>query len=151
MPEIVEKLGVLLAPILEAHDAFQVELALRGERGGKIVQAFVDTDKGITIEECALISREFGQEIDREELIQGAYRLEISSPGIDKPIRLLRQYKKNIGRTYKVVHASADARATLVGKLINVEGDLLTFELDGGSATTLAFGNIIESKEELPW
>ncbi len=151
MTEILEKMSVLLAPILDLHGAFLVELLIRNERGGKIVQAFVETDKGITIEECSLISRELAQELDRGELLQGSYRLEISSPGIDKPIRMLRQYTKNIGRTFKVLHQEPESRATLLGKLIAIEGDRLTFESEKGARTTVDFNKIIESKEELPW
>ena len=151
MAEIKEKMQALLTPILDAHNAFLVDAALRNERGGKLVQAFIDTDGGITIEECAEISRELAYELDRENLIQGSYRLEISSPGIDKPLKMLRQYRKNIGRRFKVVHQATDAKATLVGKLESVGEEVLTFRTDGGATVTLEFTKIIESKEELPW
>jgi len=151
MAEIREKMQVLLAPILDAHAAFLVDAAIRNESGGKLVQAYVDTDNGITIEECAEISRELAHELDRENLIQGSYRLEISSPGIDKPLKLLRQYKKNIGRRFKVVHQTPEAKATLVGKLEGVGDVDLTFQTDRGEKVTLEFTKIIESREELPW
>ena len=151
MAEIKEKMQVLLAPILDAHAAFLIDATIRNERGGKLVQAFIDTDSGITIEECAEISRELAHELDRENLIQGSYRLEISSPGIDKPLKMLRQYKKNIGRRFKVVHQTIDAKATLVGKLEGVGEANLTFQVDSGDMVTLEFTKIIESKEELPW
>ncbi len=94
MAEIKEKMQVLLAPVLDAHAAFLVETMIRNERGGKLIQTFVDTDRGITIEECAEISRELAREMDRENLIEGSYRLEVSSPGIDKPLKMLRQVQK---------------------------------------------------------
>jgi len=151
MAEILEKMTSLLSPVLDRHGAYRVEMSVRNERGGKLIQAFIDTDSGITIEQCATISREFAQELDRANLIQGAYRLEISSPGIDKPLRMMRQYRKNIGRRFKVVHLSADARTTLAGKLQSVEDEKLTFQTDAGETVTLEFSKIIESREELPW
>jgi ribosome maturation factor RimP len=151
MAEILEKLSAVLVPILDQHGAFLVEMVIHSERGGKLVQAFVDTDKGITIEECALVSRELAHELDLIDLFHGSYRLEVSSPGIDKPVRLLRQYAKNVGRRYTILHQAAEARATLVGKLVSIEGDRLTFESETGECTTLEFTKIIESKEELPW
>jgi ribosome maturation factor RimP len=151
MAEFKEKMQVLLAPILDAHAAFLVDVAVRNERGGKLVQAFVDTDSGVTIEECAEISRELAQVLNRENLIQSSYRLEVSSPGIDKPLKMLRQYRKNVGRRFKVVHQTTEAKATLVGKLEEVGEGKLTFKTDGGEMVTLDFTQIVESKEELPW
>lgn len=151
MIEILEKMSALVAPVLENHGAFLVDVSVRNERGGKLLQAFIDTDEGITIEECAIISREFSQELDRENVIQGSYRLEVSSPGIDKPIRMLRQYRKNVGRRFNVVHQSAETLTTLVGKLQSVDDERLTFEIETGESVTLDFTKIIESKEELPW
>lgn len=151
MTEILEKMKALLSPILDQHNAFLVDVSIQSERGGQIVQAYVDTDKGITIEECAIISREFAQELDRDNSMQGSYRLELSSPGIDKPLRLLRQYHKNVGRLFKVVHQSAETRTTLIAKLQSVDDEKLTFETEAGETVTLDFKTIIESKEELPW
>jgi ribosome maturation factor RimP len=151
MAEIPEKMRVLLSATLEQHGAFLVDLSIRNERGGKLLQAFVDTDKGITIEECASISRDLAQELDRGDVIQGAYRLEVSSPGIDKPLLMLRQYRKNVGRRFKVLYQSAETRTTLVGTLQSVDDEKLTFETEKGERIALDFTKIIESKEELPW
>ncbi len=151
MADIKEKTQVLLTPILEAHTAFLVDVAVRNEKGGKLVQAYVDTDTGITIEQCADISRELANELDRANIIQGSYRLEVSSPGIDTPLRLLRQYKKNVGRRFKVVHRSTGENTTFVGKLEAVGDEHLTFRIDDGEVVTIDFNKIIESKEELPW
>lgn len=151
MIEIREKLQGLLAPILEQHHAFLIDASVRNERDGKLVQVFVDTDRGITIEQCAQISRELARVIDREGVIQTSYRLEVSSPGIDKPLRMLRQYQKNIGRRFKVIYQQLDTKTTLVGTLDSVANDTMTFQTDSGDRVALEFSMIIESKEELPW
>jgi ribosome maturation factor RimP len=151
MAEIKEKLQVLLSPILESHNAFLTDILVRNEPRGKLLQVFLDTDEGITIEQCAHVSRELSHEIDRENLFERAYRLEVSSPGIDRPLRMLRQYTKNLGRTFRVIHQVLDSRQTLIGKLESVAGDKLTFLVEGGESITIEFSKIIESKEELPW
>lgn len=151
MTEIREKVEILLSTILEQHEAFLVDVSIRSERGGKFLQAFVDTDKGITIESCAQISRELASELERSGIIQGSYRLEVSSPGIDKPLRMLRQYKKNVGRRFRVIHQAPDSQFMLVGTLEAVEEERLTFQIDAGGTVILDFSRIIESKEELPW
>jgi ribosome maturation factor RimP len=151
MQEIKEKIKSLLTPILDQHQAFLTDLVVRNERGGKLLQVFVDTDVGVIIEQCAEISRELAGEIDRENVIETSYRLEVSSPGIDKPLKLLRQYRKNIGRRFKVTYEKAGTRATIVGPLSSIVDDTLTFAPDKGEPVTLRFSEIVESKEELPW
>ena len=151
MTEIREKVEILLSTILEQHEAFLVDVSIRSERGGKLLQVFVDTDKGITIESCTQISRELANSLERDGIIQGAYRLEVSSPGIDKPLRMLRQYEKNVGRRFKVIHQAPDSQLMLVGTLGAVEEERLTFQTDDGVTVTLDFSKIIESKEELHW
>lgn len=151
MQEIKEKLKSLLTSILDQHQVYLIDVVVRNERGGKLVQVFVDTDVGITIEQCAEVSRELADHIDREKAIETSYRLEVSSPGIDKPVKLLRQYHKNIGRRFKVIFENAGIRASIVGALSSVDGDVLTFAPDKGEPVTVRFPEIIESKEELPW
>ena len=72
---------------------------------GKIRQnitILLDTDEGIKIEECASVSRRFAHFVETNELVADAYNLEVSSPGIDQPLTLKRQYVKNVGRNLKV-------------------------------------------------
>ncbi len=151
MAEIREKVRGLVAPILDSRNAFLIDISVRIEHGGKLLQVFVDTDQGITIEQCAEISRELALQVNRENLIQGSYRLELSSPGIDRPLRLLRQYQKNIGRCFKVVFQQLDTRKTFLGTLESIVGNALTFRSNAGEVFTVEFSHIIESKEELPW
>lgn len=151
MTEILEKLKELLIPIAESSGAFVVDVAVRNERGGKLIQAFVDTDKGITIGQCAEISRELARQLDLSTLIQTSYRLEVSSPGIDKPIRLLRQYNKNVGRRFRVKYQGGDPQKPFLGMLKNVNNEQLEFQTDAGEIVTIDFSKIIESKVELPW
>ena len=151
MTEIREKIKELLAPIAETFGAFVVDIAIRNERGGKLIQAFVDTDKGITIDDCAGISRELARALDQSNLVQTSYRLEVSSPGIDKPIRMLRQYHKNVGRRFKVTYQGAELQKPLLATLQSVNGELLEFQTEAGEVVSIEFAKIIESKVELPW
>ena len=151
MQEIKEKIKSLLPPVLDQYQAFLIDIAVRNERGGKLLQVFLDTDIGVTIDQCAEISRSLASEIDRENFIETSYRLEVSSPGIDKPLTLLRQYRKNVGRRFKVTFERAGSRSTIVGPLSALDDDLLTFAPDKGEPVSLRFSEIIESKEELPW
>ena len=146
-------------PILEkivqtgvnGRNAFLVGMAERREGGRRIIQVFVDTDDGITIAQCAEINREVGAELDAQSVFNEPYELEVSSPGIERPLKLLRQYKKNIGRKYKVRYLQGKESRTFSGTLAAIEGEKLTFTAEKQNVITLEFSDIIESLEELPW
>jgi ribosome maturation factor RimP len=145
------KIEEILNSIPGAADVFFVDLMERKEGGRRIIQLFVDTDPGITIAECAHVSREVGGQIDALGFVSEPYQLEVSSPGIDKPLTLLRQYGKNIGRRFNVRYWNGSEKRSFVGTLKGKEGDHLTFETDKKETLVLDFSKIIESIEELPW
>jgi len=151
MTEIKRKIEELVEPLLPPHGAFLVDAQVRNERGGKMVQVFVDTDAGIRVEQCSAISRDIARELDLHPVFDGSYRLEVSSPGIDRPLKILRQYQKNTGRRFKVKYAGDPEPKFLSATLVSVAGDRVTFQPDKGEVVTLLFSDIIESKEELPW
>lgn len=62
----------------------------------------VDGDEGISIQDCVAISRHVGFHLEEENTIEQAYNLEVSSPGVGEPLKLIRQYNKNIGRTVSI-------------------------------------------------
>ncbi|MCX6137439.1 MAG: ribosome maturation factor RimP [Ignavibacteriales bacterium] len=105
----------LVRPILEAMGAYLVEVTIRGERGTKILEVFADTDTGISADELTQISRALSAELDRVDPIPGKYRLEVSSPGLGRPLKLPRQYLRNIGRHVAVTYMTKEGAATLEG------------------------------------
>jgi ribosome maturation factor RimP len=91
---------------------------------GKLI-VLVDGDNGIGIADCAAISRHVGFHLEEENVIEEAYNLEVSSPGIDTPLTLPRQYTKNLGRTLGIKMADGAKRE---GKLLNVGEGEITIE-----------------------
>lgn len=153
LQEIREKTRETLQPVLERRNAFLVDVQVRVERKSLLVQAFADTDEGITIQECADISREVRPLLEARGFggPGGGLMLEVSSPGIDRPLKFLRQYRRNIGRTFRVRFTQGADSRTITGTLTAVEGEMLTFQPENGEAISLPFETILESKEELPW
>lgn len=85
----------------------------------------VDGDEGINIQDCAAISRHVGFHLEEENTIEKAYNLEVSSPGVGEPLRLKRQYDKNIGRELSVKLTGGDVKE---GKLLSVDDNGITIE-----------------------
>ncbi len=134
--------------IADRPDLFLVEAKMHSN--GKLI-ILVDGDQGVAIQDCAAISRHVGFHLEEENTIDTAYNLEVSSPGIDTPLSLFRQYQKNVGRSLAVKLKDG---SRLEGKLIKAEaGQVLIEEIKkekGKKAQTvereLAFDNIAESK-----
>ena len=99
---IKEHLEVLLNPLLEEGDLFLVDLSIKSSKVSQKVIILIDSDEGITIQECTSISRRLAKQLEELDVFAEAYTLEVSSPGLDQPLVLLRQYQKNIGRNLKV-------------------------------------------------
>jgi ribosome maturation factor RimP len=96
--EIKKMAGSLLKD--ESHFIVDVVATLKGNPGKVLVT--VDGDKGIGIDECADLSRDLSKVLDETNLIPGAFNLEVSTPGLDQPLKSKRQYVKNIGRNVRV-------------------------------------------------
>ncbi len=132
--EIVENNGFLL-----------VDLVLRGNDRNPIIEVFIDGDLPVTAADCTKISRKLTSIIDDEELISGNYRLDVSSPGIDKPLKFPRQYPKHIGRFFEVKYLDDDKSKKIEGELKSIEGDELTFLTNKGELK-LKFNQIQKAK-----
>ncbi len=81
------------------QDVYLVDLSF----GGQKLQVIADHDEGLSIDVCAQVSRDLGEELEARELISNKYTLEVSSPGLDQPLVLPRQYAKNVGRELKII------------------------------------------------
>jgi ribosome maturation factor RimP len=149
--KLEEKIEELVLPILAAIDAFLIDIQIVINAKRDNIQVTIDTDKGITVDQCAAVSRELGTAIDLQNVIKGSYVLQVSSPGLEKPLRLLRQYQKNLGREFRVRFREDSAIREICGKLAAIDGERLTFLLGDKETIDVQFREIIETREQLPW
>src|SRR5436190_13576294 len=98
MMDLKGKIEELVLSNLENKDLFIVDTLLSGSAGMRKITVLLDGNNGVTIEDCARLSRKLGVIIEETELIDSAYLLEVSSPGVEQPLTLKRQYVKNVGR-----------------------------------------------------
>ncbi|MNK48547.1 Ribosome maturation factor RimP [compost metagenome] len=116
MQHIEKRVIELIAEkIADREDLFIVSVKMRPN---KILEILLDGDNGVNIDDCAQVSRHVGFHLEEENVIDDAYRLEVSSPGIDANFVNIRQYQKNIGRTVQVK----------LSDNTKVEGTLLTVD-----------------------
>ena len=146
MSELVAKLEQLAKPLVEMNGAFLVEVIFRGDHHQKIAEVFIDSDDGVTADLCEKISHSVSSVLNDSNLFINSYSLVVSSPGLDRPIKLLRQYKKNIGRMLSVKFRNVDLLETVKGTLLEVQDSLIILQIESSKTLEILFGNIVEAK-----
>jgi ribosome maturation factor RimP len=99
--DVIEKIKDLAQSHLKDPGHFVVDVILSKHKPYKVT-VILDGDHGITIDDCSLLSRAISEDLDNIDLIKDNYTLEVGTPGLDQPLKLKRQYAKNIGRELKV-------------------------------------------------
>lgn len=103
MIDVLEKIRLLTEQLIEDTDMFVVNIKIKPINNVKV---FLDADSGLSIGKCAIVNRKLNAILEAENLFpEGDYSLEVSSPGVDEPLKNMRQYKKNIGRNVLVTLA----------------------------------------------
>jgi len=149
--QIEQSLREMLEPVLERYDAFLVEIIARGERNTKIIEIFIDTDKGVDAKTIAEINKELNRQLAEGAIISGTYRVSVSSPGLDRPLKITRQYRKNLGRELEV-HVTVDEKTQkIVGTLIQAEETVFTLQLNDSTKKDFEYNTIRKAFIKLPW
>lgn len=118
-----ESLTKMAESLLKDPSHFVVDVVLSTKPGSKRVLVLVDGDQGISIDDCAELSRAMSTQLDEDDTWEDAYTLEVSTPGLDQPLKLKRQYVKNRGREVKVMTKD---KQWIAGKLAEVSEDSIT-------------------------
>jgi ribosome maturation factor RimP len=117
-------LKALLQPVVEALgcELWGIELQSGGKR--KLLRLYIDREEGIGVEDCERVSRQSSSVLDVEDAISGEYVLEVSSPGMDRPLYELGQYERYIGEDVSLkLRFPYDGRRNFKGRLVGVDGD----------------------------
>lgn len=139
----------VVLPILRAHAVDLVELVFKTERGGWVLRVTVEKPGsiepgfGLTLDLLAEISRDLSSALDVSELIAQKYNLEVSSPGLDRPLFTLADYRRFAGKLAKVylLEPAPDGQRVLRGILLPDDEDRITVEVDG-RPVTVSFADI---------
>ncbi|AWX13260.1 ribosome maturation factor RimP [Mergibacter septicus] len=142
MATLEQTLEQLLNPSVE--DLGCELVGIETQRAGRYftVRLYIDKEGGVTIDDCADVSRQVSAILDVEDLIKDKYNLEVSSPGLDRPLFTLAHYQRFIGEEVALhLRIPVLDRRKWKGQLVKVEGDTITLMIDD-IPQAFAFGNI---------
>lgn len=145
MNDVKKQIKELAESIVDQWSFFLVDLEIQGGKQ-TTVWIYVDSEsKDVGLDECAEVSKELGFLLDAHEVLDN-YRLNISSPGLSRPLVDARQYPKNMGRKARVKFKIGGNYEKLEGILSDFNDENILLETEDGEKKTIAFDNIVETK-----
>lgn len=143
------KIEALVGKLAERAGLELVECDLFRAGRRLILRVFVDKEGGIALDDCQKLSRELGAALDLEDLIPQAYTLEVSSPGVDRPLRTTRDFLRNRGRTLRLgLSEPLAGKKAVSGKLLGADDEKLELELAGGAKAEVKRSAVLQAKVE---
>lgn len=126
----------LITPIVENHGFELVDIEYVKEAGTWYLRIYIDKPGGITIDDCELVSRAFSEILDQEDYIEDSYIMEVSSPGLLRPLKKDKDFQRNLEKeieikTYRMIDKTKD----FVGVLKSYDKDSITIENENGTKT----------------
>lgn len=139
-----------ISEVIESNGFEIVELRKEQRNKFDIIKIFIDIDGGITLDNCTEVSRLVNDAIFKYDLFERDYRLEVSSPGVDRPLITYKDFRRNISRRVRIMLEGNDKPESLEGKIIAADESELVIEGRQGKQT-IPIKNVVEGKIILPW
>jgi len=136
----------------EGMEVVDIELKHEGTRGGRVLRVYLDKEGGPVMEDLSKVSRSLSDLLDEnEDVIDGSYSLEVSSPGVNRPLKRPEHFSRFIGKRVRVrTRESVDGRRAFLGKLLEVTPESITVDQDG-ARREIPFSIIEKSNYEHDW
>jgi ribosome maturation factor RimP len=133
--EILEKVRQIAAPLAAQEGLELIDVEIGGGGGRQVLRVFIDKANGVSLDDCTSVSRAVSAALDVEDPIQGAYDLEVSSPGLDRPLRTPEHFHKFLGSRVRVKTfgplPECENRKSFIGILKSYENSTIAVDVDG--------------------
>ncbi len=144
---VIEKIEEFASALLPSLGLDLVEVQFRREEHGWVLRVFIDNEEGITVDHCADVSREVSDFLDVEDLIDHQYSLEVSSPGLERPLRSMHDFKRFAGRKARVkLRVEINGQKVFDGVIQQVGEESIGLVLTDQSIVQLPFEHIRKAR-----
>ena len=146
--DILVRIRRMAEPILEADGMELVDIEYRRERGGRVLRLIIDQEGGVTLDDCTSISHEINRNLDVEDMFPGPYTLEVSSPGLNRPLKKESDFHRFINRLVKVRTASPVNESKMFrGRLLACRDGFVEIETES-SVVKIPLDDIVKANLE---
>lgn len=148
-PQVTERVWRIAEP-LTAHKGFEVvDVEYRPERGRMVLRLYVDRSEGVTLDDLSKLSRELGDLLEVREVIDSPYTLEVSSPGINRPLKKPEHFRRYVGQRIRVRTGDLiGGRRNFVGILVTVTEEGVTLRLEDSQEVDIPFAVVTRANYE---
>jgi len=147
---IDERIRALAAPVAGSLGVELVDVEFTSEYGRRVLRIYIDRPGGVTVEDCERVSRELGTILDVEDPIPQSYNLEVSSPGLDRPLKTENDFSRYAGKRARIkTREPLDGRRNFKALIDKVDGGEVTVTDFDGKVFTIAISNIDKAKLEI--
>jgi ribosome maturation factor RimP len=128
---LLQEVREVIEPILQSQGFELVDLEYQRESRGWVLRIYLDRERGITLDDCAGVSHEVGAVLEVKDVIPNAYVLEVSSPGLTRPLKKPEDFNRFQNRLVKIkLYKPLDGRRNFKGMLLGLEGETVRVEVD---------------------
>ena len=149
LPSHVQELADRVAT---GHGVEVLELTLRGQGRGRVLSVILDADEPVEADVVEQVSKDMSRALDQADPVPGRYTLEVSTPGLSRPLHTARDFRRQRGHEVRVTRAQAgsDATTSVQGIVVAVDDQAVTLDADGGQLR-LPLSEVVRGTVVLPW
>lgn len=157
MPEATDIAGPqarvreIVEEVIKGTPMYVIDVAVHGHMGTYVVNVYLESEDVLDVAALTRINRELGFRLDEDGAVGEKYALNVSSPGVDRPLVDPRQYRKNIGRELLVKFNQEDGVASVRGELTAANDVEIELRVRPDQILSIPFERIISAKVQLPW
>ncbi len=147
--DVIDRVRAMVLPIVRDEGMEVVDIEYRRESGGWVLRLILDKDGGVTLDDCTRVSQEVGRNLDVEDIIPTSYTLEVSSPGLTRPLKTEKDFLKYLQRLVKVKTVDPiENRRQFKGRLQGVSENGVEIQVDG-KIFQIPFSNLAKANLEV--
>lgn len=145
---VIEKVREFAESLLPSMNLELFDIQFRQEDRGWVLRLFIDNEDGVSVDHCAQVSREISAYLEVEDVIEHAYHLEISSPGLERPLRSAEEFGRFVGQAAKIkLHLPVNKQKVFIGTIEMVgENGQITLQPDDSDTITFTMDDINQAR-----
>jgi ribosome maturation factor RimP len=151
LPSHVQELADRVA---SSHGVEVLELGLRGQGRGRVLSVVLDAEEPVEADVVENVSKDLSRALDQADPVPGSYTLEVSTPGLGRPLVTGRDFRRQRGHEVDVVRgpegAGDDATSSVQGMVVDADDEAVVLQVDGGQVT-IPLSEVVRGKVVLPW
>jgi ribosome maturation factor RimP len=148
---VAETISNIIEPIIDVMGVELVEVEFKKERGRWILRVFIDREGGVGLQDCERVSREIGPVLDAEDVVTHPFTLEVSSPGLERPLKKPADFERFRGKLARIkLYTPVEGEKTFSARILEIEGDKVVLERKDKNIR-VPFSKIAKANLKIEW